>query len=220
MGLADKIVEKYSEELVRAYPIQKIFSAFSASLILWMVKDGTYLSALESVFQLSLRDLFLSSSVPLNITLGTLSCAVVLVTIASFLQGKATKKISHFLTKGFDLVALSQKLHSESKSINLPLAISTELASECSAKLKRKTVNLARQSSIAEFFFIVGIAEIAAAVYGKNAIDLIFSTLLLLLWMVIRGWLVFRFIEEILPLEAHLFGIRGIPYNLTIENGE
>jgi hypothetical protein len=219
MSLAEKIVEKYSDELVRVFPLQNLLSAVFASFIFLMVKDGVYLSALESVFQLSLGDVFLNRAGLLKITLGMLSSAVALVVLASHIQEKGAEKISRFIANGLNLVALSEKLNSESRHIHLSPGLGAALANEYSAKLERRTANLARLSSIAEFFFIVAITEVAASLYGVNLIDFLFSIPFFLLWIVLRGWLVFRFVEEILPLEAHLFGLRGMPYELVIDNG-
>lgn len=215
-GFVDKIVEKYSEDLVRLFPIQKLFSMLIVALIFYMTKHGEYISSLESVLNLSLKDLIDSDGQLLKITLGTITLSLALISLASFTQGKIAKRISRFIANGYNLDNLSNKLHFASKQLKIPPEIAAELANEHTERLERKKSNLAKISSFSEFLFIIASAEITAAIYGINFIDLTFSIIILLAWTVIRVKLIFMFIGEILPLEAHISGIRGVPYELNI----
>lgn len=214
-GLTDKIVEKYSDDLLRLFPLQKIFAIISTVLILQMAQHGEYLSAINSVMHLSIKELFVDSSPLLKASLGTLFTAMALTTATSFAQDKLAKTVSRFLIAEHTLNDLSQKIHQKSKLSKLPTEIATVLIAENSNKLKLKKANLTRISSLTELLFILAIAEAIAIIYGGNTLDFSIFLLLLACWFLLRFILIFKFIAQILPLEAHIAGIRGTPYELA-----
>lgn len=217
-GLVEKIVEKYSDDLLRWFPLQKIFVLIVAALIFHLGKNGEYLSALNSFFHISIHDLAGDDGVLLKINMGALFFAFVLVVIGNVLQEIAAQKFSHLILAGYDFSILSKNLHLASTQIELPPEIINVLANENIEKLKIKKARLMKISSIAEFIFIISIIEIIIVFYGGNILDFFISISLLLAWLIIRSYLIFKFISEILPVEAHIAGIRGVEYELTTDS--
>jgi len=122
--------------------------------------------------------------------------------------------ISIFLLNGYDLDNLSSKLYGKSKEISLPVDIAITLANACSERLNAKKSRLKRLSSLGEFLLAFALCELVISIFWFNVYDLMYFTLLLFLWVCINLWLVVRFVSEILPLEAHVFGLRGVPYDV------
>ena len=212
--IVEKIAERYSDELVRVFPVQNIVSVVFLTLILCMANFGDYLTAVESAFRISINDLLDSSTKLKGITLGMASSSFCIVILANVVHGKLAHAISIFLLNGYDLDNLSSKLYGKSKEISLPVDIAITLANACSERLNAKKSRLKRLSSLGEFLLAFALCELVISIFWFNVYDLMYFTLLLFLWVCINLWLVVRFVSEILPLEAHVFGLRGVPYDV------
>lgn len=215
----EKIAERYSDELARIFPIQNIASFVFLTLLLCMAEFGDYVTAIESALRISIDGL-LNDLVGLkNITLGMAIFSLALVFVSHSIHRHFAKAISRFVLSGYNLADLSKQLCEKSRAIPLPVDVAASLANSYSERLNTKRSQLKRVSSLGEFVLAFALCEMTISIYWRSPYDLIYFVGPLMLSVGIDFWLVFKFVGDILPLEAHVSGVKGIPYEIgeTIE---
>lgn len=216
----EKIAERYSDELARVFPIQNIASAVFLTFLLCMAESGAYITAIESTLRISIDDLLNDWAGLKNITLGMVMFSLTLVIVSHAIYRGLAKLISRFVLKGYNLTDLSSQLFEKSRAIPLPVDVAASLANSYSERLNTKRSQLKRASSLGEFLLTFGLCELIISIYWTSPFDLFYFVGPLALSCWVNFWLVFKFVGDILPLEAHIFGIKGVPYDLstTIED--